>query len=363
MWRLEADPRLRSTMTVVDNPRLRARLGPPARRPRLGEPADPALPPARGRAAARASACRRGWPTATSTCASTCGRLRVAAPGSRRQACSISSRPTRWAPFDRSRPPWRPPSLVEGPRGRFAPRTCSSSITASPTARAGRSSVGLLHSPQAQALPRQADARPRHRRRTPRALGILAEQLVAGRAPRCRALAVAAGRGDALAGAQRLAHAPVGRRLATPWASPARSSACSPPPPAAPLAAARRPGGRSWRFDAIEVPLDELKAAGRRRGRVHSTTRNIAALLGGFRRYHEAVRRSDRGHADGDCRSALRSGDHPMGGKPLRPVRASPRRSASPDPAERIRLVHEFVRGTCARRPALDALGPRRPRS
>jgi diacylglycerol O-acyltransferase len=80
----------------------------------------------------------------------------------------------------------------------------------------------------------------------------------------------------------------------------------------------------------------------------------VAALLGGFRRYHEEL-----GEPIETLPMAmpisLRSGDHPMGGN-----RFAGARFAAPvgalDPRDRVRLVREFV--LHARdEPALDAIG------
>jgi diacylglycerol O-acyltransferase len=96
-----------------------------------------------------------------------------------------------------------------------------------------------------------------------------------------------------------------------------------------------------------------LKAAGRAAGGSLNDA-YIAALLGGFRRYHE-----DLGHEIDAMPMAmpisLRSGDHPMGGNRFAGARfAAP--VGEPDPGERIRLVHEFVVSAREER-ALDALG------
>jgi hypothetical protein len=124
------------------------------------------------------------------------------------------------------------------------------------------------------------------------------------------------------------------------------------PPPVAPSPLlARR--SRSWRFDALDVPLDELKAAGKAAGGSLNDA-YVAALLGGFRRYHERL-----GEPIAELPMAMpismRKGDHPMGGN-----RFAGARLAAPvgeeDPAERIRLMHEFVL-TAREEPALDVFG------
>src|SRR5262249_10603176 len=79
----------------------------------------------------------------------------------------------------------------------------------------------------------------------------------------------------------------------------------------------------------------------------------VAALLGGFRMYHEAL----GGTLDELAMAmpiSMRRGDHPMGGNRFAGARfAGP--AGETDPAERIRLVHEFVL-TAREEPALDFL-------
>jgi hypothetical protein len=124
------------------------------------------------------------------------------------------------------------------------------------------------------------------------------------------------------------------------------------PPPAEQSSLLR---GRSltWRFGTLEAGLQELKAAAKAAdGSVNDAF--VAALLGGFRRYHE------RNHAE--LRElpmampiSLRKGDHPMGGNRFAGARfAAP--AGERDPAERIHLIHDFVL-TARAEPALDALG------
>ena len=68
---------------------------------------------------------------------------------------------------------------------------------------------------------------------------------------------------------------------------------------------------RSWRLDAIDVPLGELKAAGKAAGGSLNDA-YIAALLGGFRRYHEQLGAPIEALAMA-MPISMRRGDHPMG--------------------------------------------------
>jgi hypothetical protein len=80
----------------------------------------------------------------------------------------------------------------------------------------------------------------------------------------------------------------------------------------------------------------------------------VSALLGGFRRYHEHFGRPIE-EMPMAMPISLRRGDHPMGGNRFAGARfAAP--VGEPDPAERIRAVHEFVL-TARDEPALDVFG------
>ena len=108
----------------------------------------------------------------------------------------------------------------------------------------------------------------------------------------------------------------------------------------------------SWRFDTIELPLVDFKAAAKAvEGSVNDCF--LSGLIGGFRRYHEemgvAVTEMPVGFP-----ISLRTGDDPMGGNKFAgsqydaPV-------AEKDPVERIRHIQRFVRETRAE-PALDVM-------
>jgi diacylglycerol O-acyltransferase / wax synthase len=80
----------------------------------------------------------------------------------------------------------------------------------------------------------------------------------------------------------------------------------------------------------------------------------VAALLGGFRRYHDELG-SPIDSLPMAMPISLRSGDHPMGGNRFAGARFAAPVGAT-DPAERVRLVHEFVLNA-RDEPAIDALG------
>ncbi len=101
---------------------------------------------------------------------------------------------------------------------------------------------------------------------------------------------------------------------------------------------ARRGGG--WHFEVLDVPLADLKAGARAAGGSLNDGL-LAAVIGGFRRYHE------RHGAPVDTLTvgfpvSLRTQDDPQGGNRFTGARfAAP--MAEPDPAARIAAVRQFV--------------------
>jgi diacylglycerol O-acyltransferase / wax synthase len=268
-------------------------------------------------------------------------RVALPAPGTRRQLLDLAAAEA-MTPFDRARPPWRA-SLVEGLEGDRAAYVLK--IHHSMTdGQGGIQLIGLLHSRKREPSPEKSAPPPRPGEETG-AVRVFAEQALQAPAAAARGLRDFVGRSAGVA--------------LRPWesAQAAASFAGSlervlAPPPAepSPLLAER---SLSWRFDAFEVELSDLKRAGKAAGGSLNDA-YVAALLGGFRLYHEEL------GAPVDTIPmampiSLRSGDHPMGGN-----RFAGARMAAPvgarDPADRIRLVREFV--LHARdEPALDALG------
>jgi HAD superfamily hydrolase (TIGR01490 family) len=100
------------------------------------------------------------------------------------------------------------------------------------------------------------------------------------------------------------------------------------------------PRGGGWHFEVLEVPLAGLKAGAKAAGGSLNDGL-LAAVLGGFRRYHE------RFDAPVDSLTlgipiSLRSQDDPQGGNRFTGARfAGP--MDEPDPAARIAAVREFV--------------------
>jgi diacylglycerol O-acyltransferase / wax synthase len=343
MWRVESDPRLRSTMLgvyVLDCepdwdrlvaahewgsrliPRFRQRVVDPPLH--LGMPAWSADPDF-----------DLGYHVR---------RVRVPDPGSFEQVLELAEQ-VAMTPFDRARSPWEA-VLVDGLEGGRAAYFLKMhhSLT---DGQGGVQMLSLLHSRKREPSPdKPMPDPPEPERATP--LSVLAEQ-VSGRA---RSLP-----GEAGAAARRVAEV-TGGALLRPGAVAGQglrfgrslTRVLAPPPaPPSPLLAGR---SLSWRFGTLEVGLDELKRAAKAAdGSLNDAF--IAALLGGFRRYHER-QGAELDEMPMAMPISLRKGDHPMGGNRFAGARfAAP--AGEPDPAERIHLVHDFVL-TARAEPALDAL-------
>lgn len=344
MWRLERDARLRSTMlglyvldVVPDWDRLSAahewasRLIPRFRQRVVEPPLGLGVP---------------AWVTDPGfDLGYHVRRVRLPEPGSFDQALRLAEQ-VAMTPFDRARSPWEV-VLVEGLNDGRAVYLLKLHHTLT-DGQGGVQLLGLLHSRKREPSPdKPMPEPPAPEHVTPP--GVLGEQLArrVRDAPReLRALAsrtVGLGTEAVIRPTAALgAGLRFGRSLARVLA----------PPPVNPSPLLR---GRSltWRFGTLEVGLDELRRAARAAdGSINDAF--IAALLGGFRIYHER-----HGVAIDELPMAmpisLRRHDHPMGGN-----RFAGARLAAPvgevDPAERIRAVHDFVLGARAE-PAADALG------
>jgi diacylglycerol O-acyltransferase / wax synthase len=344
MWRAESDPRLRSTIMGVylldgepDWKRLHAAHEWGSRIiPRFRERVvDPPL-----------HLGRPAWtPDPDFDLTYHLRRVKLPEPGGFDQVLELAEQ-IAMTPFDRARSPWEA-VLVEGLEGGRAAYFLKlhHSLT---DGQGGIQLLGLLHSRKREPSPdKPMPEPPEPERATP--LSVLAEQTVDGARSAPRRLSAFAGRAARLAAGVLLRPRTVtdeglrfGRSLARVLA----------PPPAEPSRLLR---GRSltWRFGTLEVGLNELKAAARAAdGSLNDAF--VAALLGGFRRYHER-HGEELDELPMAMPISLRKGDHPMGGNRFAGARfAAP--AGEPDPAERIRLVHDFVL-TARAEPALDALG------
>jgi hypothetical protein len=112
----------------------------------------------------------------------------------------------------------------------------------------------------------------------------------------------------------------------------------SPPPvPRSPLISGQ---GTRCALVALEVSLDDLKAAGKAAGGSVNDA-FLAALLGGFRRYHDHFG-TPVDHMPIAIPISLRTADDPAGGNRFAGARfAAP--VGEPDPRERITAIREFV--------------------
>jgi WS/DGAT/MGAT family acyltransferase len=112
-------------------------------------------------------------------------------------------------------------------------------------------------------------------------------------------------------------------------------------PPAAQRSPLLRGGGFGYKFMVHDVPLVDLKAAGKAAGGSVNDA-FLAALLGTFRRYHEhfGIRVDEMPIA---IPISLRTSDDPMGGNRFAGARfVAP--VGEPDPAIRIKMIRDFVR-------------------
>jgi len=245
-------------------------------------------------------------------------------------------------PFDRARPPWEA-VLFEGlPDGRAAYLLkMHHSLTD------GLGAVQLLEQLHTRhPEPDQHSAHP-PARPTPRSspLGVLAHQL------RNDVSAVPALLRTAGSGALEALSNPAGAlRSATRYGSSLRRVLSPLEAVPSPLLADR---GVAWRFAALDVPLRDLRAAARAGGgTLHDGY--IAALLGGYRRYHAALGHPVDAVPVGIPISVRRPGD-PAGGNRITGTRFSAP-IGTVDPKARIQQVRELILAARCE-PALDTIG------
>jgi WS/DGAT/MGAT family acyltransferase len=111
----------------------------------------------------------------------------------------------------------------------------------------------------------------------------------------------------------------------------------APPRGSSPLLA---PRGGGWHLEVLEVPLADLKA-GARAGGGSLNDGLLAAVVGGFRRYHQRLGAELRTMTLG-IPISLRAKDDPQGGNRFTGARFTAALD-EPDPAARIAAVREFV--------------------
>lgn len=343
MWRMEADPRLRTPMAAVE---VLDRTPDWDRFLAAHEWATRALPRARMRAVD--TPLHLGNPVwavdPNFDLDFHVRRQRLPAPATFEQALRVCQN-VMSEPFDRARPPWQA-LLIEGPAGGAAVYMLKAhhSLT---DGLGGIQMLALLHSRK------RGHSAPEWHCEAPAAedigaWGALSEQV--GRGLRDAPARLAAGTLRAPAALAAVLTALPARAAAA--VRYVRSLNGLLVPPACPPSPLLRGRSLSHRFSVLETTVDALKRAGKAAGGSLNDA-YIAALLGGFRRYHEAL-----SHPVARMPMAmpvsLRAGDNPMGGN-----RFAGARFAAPvgieDPAERIAAIHDIVLSV-RHEPALDAL-------
>ncbi len=257
-------------------------------------------------------------------------RARLPAPGSLRQLLDVVQEFAA-APFDRDRPLWGA-LLVEG----LADGRAGYAVKSHHSVTDGLGAVQLmmrLHSRTAEPDPHRPEPQVPAAAEASRA-GLLAGQVAgAVRSTPMAALRQGAGMLGALARPWETASRTAGRAVgAARWVGQSAGA-----PPGSPLLARR---GGSWHFDVIDVPLADLKAGAKAAGGSLNDGL-LAAVIGGFRRYHEQhgapVDRLTVGFP-----ISLRAQDDPQGGNRFTGARfAAP--MAERDPVARIAAVRQFV--------------------
>jgi len=334
MWRAEGDLRTRSTGVLLEildgepdwsrlfvaHERLTRRV--PRLRERVVEPVLPVVSPV--------------WsPDPHFDLAYHVQHLRLPAPGSERQlldlVAAIESRP-----LDRNRPPWEAVLItgLDGGRAGYVLKVHHSLSD-------GLGLIQLLdiaHSrtPEASTDTTCEDGEAATTRGQVSPAGVLADRLRAGVESAPADLARASG--SALSMFGQAVRDPVGsgRRVVEFGASLRRMLT----PPAAVRSPLLRDGGFGYRLVAHDVPLSDLKRAGKAAGGSVNDA-FLAAVLGAFRRYHE--------HHGAEVETlplsipiSLRSTDDPLGGNRFAGVRfGAP--VGEPDPAIRIAAIRDFI--------------------
>ncbi|MGG7103369.1 wax ester/triacylglycerol synthase domain-containing protein [Rhodococcus sp. 24CO] len=248
-------------------------------------------------------------------------------------------------PFDKARPPWSA-LLIEGlddGRAVFVVKT-HHSIT---DGMGGIQMMTLLHSRRADPTPDKPDRTPPPAEHLS-SIGAFGEEVIGEirRAPSRVA--------RLLRGVTNIAATAITQPISTTtevldYANSLRRIVTPPASSGSPLLHERGLG--RW-FGTLEVGVPELKAGAKAAGGSLNDA-YVAALLGGFRRYHDAFGQSVDSVPMG-MPVSMRTGSDPSGGNRFAAVRFSGPISET-DPAKRIRQVREIVLNL-REEPALDAL-------
>ncbi len=265
-------------------------------------------------------------------------RVKLAAPGSMRQLLDVVQEFAA-APFDRGRPLWAA-LFVEGLAGGRAGYAVKSHHSVTD----GLGAVQLmvrLHSRSPEHDPHRPEPPVPSADGGASRLGVFAGQ-VAGAVRSVPSAALRQGAGAA--GALTRPWETVSRTAETATRAAGRAVGAtrwvgqSAAPPAGSALLATRGGG--WHFEIADVPLASLKAGAKAAGGSLNDGL-LAAVIGGFRRYHERFGASlDRLSVGFPI--SLRNQDDPQGGNRFTGARfAAP--MAELDPAARIAAVRQFV--------------------
>jgi WS/DGAT/MGAT family acyltransferase len=265
-------------------------------------------------------------------------RVRLAAPGSMRQLLDVVQEFAA-APFDRDRPLWAA-LLVEGLAGGRAGYVAKSHHSVTD----GLGAVQLmirLHSRSPEHDPDRPEPPVPEADGGASRMGVFAGQVVsAARSAPMAALRQGAG----IVGALTRPWETVSRTAETATRAAGRAvdttrwvGQNAAPPVGSALLATR---GGGWHFEVADVPLADLKAGAKAAGGSLNDGL-LAAVIGGFRRYHERFGASlDRLSVGFPI--SLRNQDDPQGGNRFTGARfAAP--MAERDPAARIAAVRQFV--------------------
>ena len=343
IWRAEADPRLRSTITVVDildrapdwdrlvNAHDWATRMVPRMRQRVIEPALPVGPAV--------------WAVDPDfDLGYHLRRVRLPEPGTDRQLLDLAQQLS-MTPFDRARAQWEA-TLVEGlavGRAAYVLKLHHSATDGL----GGIQLLSMLHSRTRESSPDKPQPPPAAPQRL-NPLGLLADELI-GNARRAPGVAVRRAAG-VLGSAGRALRRP--DRAVADSARLALSAGRVFAAPAARRSPLLRGHSLSRHFEAHAVALADLKAAAKAAGGSVNDA-YLAALCGALRRYHE--------YFDVPIDAipvaipvSLRTSEDPLGGNRIGAVRfAAP--IGERDPRERIRLIREVVVGARAEQ-AIDVL-------
>ena len=258
-------------------------------------------------------------------------RVALPAPGSMRQLLDVVQEFAA-APFDRSRPLWEA-LLIEG----LADGRAGYLVKSHHSVTDGLGAVQLitrLHSRSPEhdpgrpepPLPGQAEAS---------RLRLLTGQLAgAARAAPAETLRQGIGVAGALVRPWDTASQMAGRAVrAARWLG----NAATPAPAGSALLAGR---GGGWHFEVLDVPLADLKAGAKAAGGSLNDGL-LAAVIGGFRRYH-ARHGVPAGRLTVGFPISLRAQDDPQGGNRFTGARFAADMD-EPDPAARVAAVRQFV--------------------